>query len=79
MPSTKPLIVLIEGPTLALNPAAVDVDVATFERRVAEGTPEGLEQAAALYQGDLLSGFSLSEALFEEWLMAERERLRRWR
>ena len=62
MPSTAPPIVLVEGPTLALNPAAVDVDVAPFERCVAEGTPEALEKAAALYQGDLLSGFSLERA-----------------
>ncbi|MGH7393713.1 MAG: ATP-binding protein, partial [Candidatus Rokuibacteriota bacterium] len=41
-----------------------------------EGTPESLERAATLYRGDLLHGFSLDEASFEEWLVAERERLR---
>ena len=66
----------IEGQTLALNPAGVEVDVATFEQRVAEGTPEALEAAAELYGGDLLLGFSVNEPLFEEWLVAERERLR---
>lgn len=63
------------GQTLALNPAGVDVDVAVFEQRVAEGPPDALEQAAALYQGDLLAGFSLDEPLFEDWLRLERERL----
>ena len=48
----------------------------TFERRIAEGTPQALEQAAELYRGDLLLGFTLNEPLFEEWLVAERERLR---
>jgi DNA-binding SARP family transcriptional activator len=43
---------------------------------VAEGHPEALEQAATLYRGDLLLGFTLDEPLFEEWLRAERERLR---
>ena len=66
----------IEGQTLALNSVGVEVDVVTFERRVAEGTPQALEQAAELYRGDLLLGFSVNEPLFEEWLVAERERLR---
>ena len=66
----------IEGQTLALNPVGVEVDVVTFERQVAEGTPQALEQAAELYRGDLLLGFTVNEPLFEEWLVAERERLR---
>jgi DNA-binding SARP family transcriptional activator len=66
----------IEGQTLALNSVGVEVDVVTFERRVAEGTPEALAQAAELYRGDLLLGFTVNEPLFEEWLVAERGRLR---
>jgi len=66
----------VEGQHLALDPAATEVDVVTFERRVAQGTPAALEQAAELYRGDLLLGFTLDEPLFEEWLVAERERLR---
>ena len=76
LPRVKPSSLLAEGQTLALNPAVVEVDVATFERRVAEGTLEALEHAAGLYRGDLLLGFTVSEPLFEEWLLAERERLR---
>src|SRR4029453_11469949 len=38
--------------------------------------PAALERAAALYRGELLEGFGLQEAPFEEWLLAERERLR---
>src|SRR5262245_26603938 len=34
---------LVEGQTLALNPAVVEVDVATFQERVAAGTPLSLE------------------------------------
>jgi DNA-binding SARP family transcriptional activator len=71
-----PPALLAEGQTLALNVAAVDVDVATFQRHMAERTPQALEQAAELYRGDLLLGFTVSEPLFEEWLVAERERLR---
>ena len=65
-----------EGDTVGVNPATVEVDVALFERLTAEGTPEALERAAALYRGDLLEGISVEEQSFEDWLRTERERLR---
>jgi len=74
--SATPASLRIEGRTLALNPVGVEVDVAAFERLVAEGTPQALEHAAELYRGDLLFGFTVNEPLFEEWLVSERERLR---
>jgi DNA-binding SARP family transcriptional activator/tetratricopeptide (TPR) repeat protein len=73
---TEPASLRIEGQTVALNPAGLEVDVVAFEQQVASGTPQALEQAALLYRGDLLLGFTLNEPLFEEWLVAERERLR---
>ena len=72
----EPPALLIDGESVALNPASVDVDVVEFERHVAEGTPAALERAATLYRGELLEGLALQEAPFEEWLLAERERLR---
>ncbi|MBI3029810.1 MAG: winged helix-turn-helix domain-containing protein [Candidatus Rokubacteria bacterium] len=75
LPPTKPPSLLIRGETVALNPAAVTVDVAAFEGLVTQGTPGALERAAALYQGELLEGLGLREEAFEEWLRAERERL----
>jgi DNA-binding SARP family transcriptional activator len=71
-----PPCLAIESDTLALHPAGVEVDVAAFEREVADGTPEALERATARYQGDLLAGLRVEDAPFEEWLMTERERLR---
>src|SRR5690349_13759450 len=71
-----PPVLRIESQTLALNADGVEVDVVTFERRVAEGTVPALEQAVELYRGDLLLGFNVNEPLFEEWLVTERERLR---
>jgi DNA-binding SARP family transcriptional activator len=65
-----------EGETVALEAGAVDVDVAHFERLVKEATPEALTRATALYRGDLLSDLGSMEAPFEEWLLAERGRLR---
>ena len=61
---------------MALDPIAVAVDVAAFERAVATAVPEGLAEASALYQGDLLAGLAVTEAPFEDWLLTERERLR---
>ena len=76
LPPTEPPSFLVEGQTIALDPPAVEVDAALFERLLHEGTPEALERAVALYHGDLLEGFGVDEASFEEWLTAERERLR---
>src|SRR5262245_29567761 len=44
LPNSGPPILLAQGQTLALNAAAVDVDVAAFEQRAAQGTPDILEQ-----------------------------------
>jgi DNA-binding SARP family transcriptional activator len=62
----------LDGGALALNPAAVDVDVSRFEHRLADGTPAALAEAVTLYQGDLLQRLAVEEPLFEEWLMLER-------
>ncbi len=69
----SPGLITREGEMLALDPAAIEVDVAAFEHLVSEGE---LEQAAALYRGDLLDGLHINEVGFEEWVLAERERLR---
>ena len=66
----------VEGDLIYLEPSTVVVDVARFERHVAQGTAEALQEAVALYRGDLLEGFSIPEESFEDWLRAERERLR---
>ncbi|HUF82487.1 MAG TPA: AAA family ATPase, partial [Burkholderiales bacterium] len=65
-----------EGRTVALAPGALDVDVVEFERCSASGDIEALNRAAGLYRGELLAGLALNEPAFEEWLLAERERLR---
>ena len=64
------------GDAVGLDSDAVDVDVARFEALLADGGPVALEQAAGIYRGELLEGLRVAEAPFEEWLMAERERLR---
>src|SRR5262249_13154926 len=73
---TPPSILVVDRDTLALDPDAVEVDVAAFERLAAGTTANALEQAAALYRGDLLEGVRVTEEPFEDWLRAERARLR---
>ena len=58
---------------VGLNPDLFWSDVAAFEQALDAGN---LADAAELYQGELLKGFFLSNALeFEHWLDAERARL----
>jgi len=66
----------LDSETARLDDGTVKVDVAAFETRVAEGTPAALEQATALYRGELLAGLAVGEPAFEDWLRAQRERLR---
>src|SRR5215472_308953 len=72
----SPNVIRVGGDTIAVEPAAVEVDVLRFEALVTERAPLTLEQAAALYRGDLLEGFIIDEEPWEEWLLQERERLR---
>jgi len=71
-----PSALVLDDDTLALDASAVCVDVAAFERLMADGGPAALEEASTLYRGDFLAGFSVAEPAFEEWLVTERERLR---
>lgn len=59
------------------------VDVEAFEESVRRGTereaidPQQLSSSAQLYRGELLAGFFVKESpAFDEWLAAERARLR---
>jgi DNA-binding SARP family transcriptional activator len=66
---------VVEGETVSLDPAAIDIDVVAFERLLRKGTPAALQEAAGLYRGPLLEGLHVAEAPFEEWFRTERERL----
>src|SRR3954462_10125575 len=76
-PHGEGLILAPEGETLALARDGLTTDVAELERCLASGARDGLERAVALYEGDFLDGFRASrQPLLEEWLIAERQRLR---
>ncbi len=71
----RSLGLVVEGETVSLDPAAIDIDVVAFERLLRKGTPAALQEAAALYRGPLLEGLHVAETPFEEWFRTERERL----
>jgi TolB-like protein/predicted Zn-dependent protease len=72
--SSPPIVA--DRQTVRLDFTMVSADVLDFERLIAEGTEVALEQASALYRGDLLDGIGVRDAAFEEWLLVERQRLR---
>jgi DNA-binding SARP family transcriptional activator/tetratricopeptide (TPR) repeat protein len=69
-------VLVLESEHAALDAQHLDVDALRLERALGPGSDDGLEAAVALYRGDLLAGLTLDEPPFEEWLIAERERLR---
>ncbi|MBN1249502.1 MAG: AAA family ATPase, partial [Anaerolineae bacterium] len=82
-----PPCLLITRDSLQLNPdAAVEVDATRFAHLASHSQlhahergyecPDcvrAMNEAIALYHGDLLPGFSIDSAPFEEWLMLQRE------
>jgi DNA-binding SARP family transcriptional activator len=75
--SAKDPILIEEGDLLGLDETLVEVDVATFEHLVASGSEEALAQAINIYDGDFLDGFTINEERFDQWAIAERDRLHR--
>jgi DNA-binding SARP family transcriptional activator len=69
-------VLRVDAEHVAVNRRSVELDVTAFEQMVIDGAPQALARAAELYQGDFLEGLSVQEPRFEEWLVAERERLR---
>jgi len=64
----------VDGDTVSLDPTGLQVDVREFRRTLREGR---LGDAARLYRGDFLQGFSLRDsAAFDEWQAAEADALR---
>ena len=68
-------VLVAQHDTVALDPSAVTVDVSELEAALRIGDRPALEHVAALYTGDLLDGFRVDEAPFEEWHAVQRERL----
>ncbi|GGY10812.1 transcriptional regulator [Litchfieldella qijiaojingensis] len=65
----------IDTQEVGLKANATVVDLEAFERLLADDTPETLERALALYRGPFLEGMAECGEAFEDWLMAQRQRL----
>jgi DNA-binding SARP family transcriptional activator len=67
-------VIVTRGDEVGLDPATFWCDVSAF---MASSDAGRAEEALALYQGDLLEGFHVTDAPdFERWLEGERNRLR---
>jgi TolB-like protein/DNA-binding SARP family transcriptional activator len=62
--------------SVSLEAAGVWVDVHALDAAIQNPATATLESVAILFRGDLLEGLELSEATFDQWLLAERERTR---
>ena len=72
----SPMPLVASRQSVTLDPDGVTVDVGMFEQLLGDWTLEALEQAIALYRGELLDGIHIRNAAFEDWLLIERQRLR---
>ncbi len=61
--------------SIALDRAAVEVDVVAFERLVRDGTSDALAEATMLYRGDLLDGIAVHDPSFDDWLLVRLRQL----
>lgn len=64
-----------EGDQLGLNPEMVEPDSYTFQHLTLQKDEKSLEKAAELYTGEFLEGFTINEERFDQWVLAEREKL----
>lgn len=77
------LVTITEQTVVFNRGGAYRLDVTAFEAALAAAgatppNPDTLRRAVELYRGDFLTGFVVETSLpFEEWALAERERLRR--
>jgi TolB-like protein len=74
--ASAPAALVLEGDSVTLDPGAVATDAAEFEALAGSASAEDLRGAARLYEGDLLDGLAVRDPGFEDWLAAERARLR---
>lgn len=65
-----------DAETVWLKRDGLLIDAEQFQQCAAAASVERLREAVELYRGSLLDGFDIRAPAFEDWLRAERERLR---
>jgi DNA-binding SARP family transcriptional activator len=70
-------ILVEEGDLLGLDESKVEADVPILESLVGSGSEEALRRALDMYRGDFLEAFQINEDRFDQWAIAERDRLHR--
>lgn len=70
-------LLIEESDFLGVDGGIIVADVAEFEVLLATGTEDALARAITLYRGDFLDGFTITEERFDQWVLGERDRLRR--
>jgi TolB-like protein/DNA-binding SARP family transcriptional activator/Tfp pilus assembly protein PilF len=68
--------VATQSGAIKLDTRAITTDVSNFNHWQKRGTFDDLEQAAALYRGEFLEGFTAQGEAFETWLRHERLKYR---
>lgn len=68
-PGEAGVVIVADRLTAGLSPGACRTDVADFEVALRRSDLESLAEAAALYRGELLSGY------YDDWIFPEHERL----
>lgn len=66
----------ITGDAVGLRADLVDCDLWRFRALAESGEEADLREAARLYRGEFMSGFSVQADGFEQWLSLEREQLK---
>jgi TolB-like protein/DNA-binding SARP family transcriptional activator/Tfp pilus assembly protein PilF len=67
---------VISDETISLVAERTEVDAFEFLQLAKASDPVSLQRAAELYQGDLLTGLTILDPGFDDWLCRERQRLR---
>ena len=64
-----------EDQFIQIEARKIESDVARFESLLRDGSTNALRAAVKLAEGELLEGIAVKEAVFTEWLAAERNRI----
>jgi DNA-binding SARP family transcriptional activator len=72
----RPYLLTTDREMVELDVARMRVDARSMEWLLKRGTPASVRRACALYRGDFLAGLRVPEPAFEQWLGAERARLK---